>query len=100
MYERISVLAYLELFIGDNMRITPITNGYRPVFKFEAANTGISGKIDLIDMGSLLPGTSAIVRVTFLKGIISDDYFKQGVPFRISEGGKHDLGKGQIVEVI
>ena len=100
MYELIKVLAKIELFAGENMRQTPFSNGYRPVFNFVNAKTKISGKIDLIEINSFAPGTSEIVQVTFIKGMISNDYFRKGETFTISEGGEYNLGKGEILEVI
>ena len=100
MYEKIKIFAHLELFEGENMRKTPFLSGYRPVFEFEGARTKISARIDLIDNENFLPGTSGIVQITFLKGMISDDCFKKGEPFVISEGGKYNLGKGEIIGVI
>ena len=100
MYDKIKVLAHLELFNGEHMRRTPFVSKYRPAFYFPGAKTKISGRIDLTDRESFEPGTSGVVQVTFIKGMISDNYFRAGQSFTISEGGKHDLGKGEILEVV
>lgn len=100
MYKLVKVLANIELFIGENMRQTAFSSGYRPVFDFVNTKTKISGKIDLINMDTFVPGMSGIVEITFIQGMISDDYFKRGETFKISEGGKYSLGKGQILELI
>ena len=100
MYELIKVIAEIELFIGKNMLQTPIYNKYQPIFCFEDTRINISGRIDLINMESLAPGLSGIVQVTFIKGMISDEYFEEGVTFTISEGGGYDLGKGKIIELL
>ena len=100
MYELIKVLANIELFAGENMRQTPFFSEYRPVFDFVGAGTKISGRIDLINMDKFMPGTSGVVQVTFIKGMISDNYFTKGESFTISEGGKYTLGKGDILEII
>lgn len=97
MYEKIFVLAHLELFTGENMRRTPFISTYRPGFDFKGARTRISGRIDLIDKESLVPGTSATVQVTFLNGMINDEHLKKGVSFTFSEG-RYVLGKGEIIE--
>jgi len=99
MYEFVTILANIELFAGENMRQIPFVNYYRPAFGFVGAKTKISGSIELINMDSFAPGTSGTVQVTFLKGIISDDYFHKGQTFTISEGGKYTLGKGEILEL-
>lgn len=100
MYDLIKVLAEIELFAGENMRQLPFYSKYRPLFDFIGATTKISGSIDLINMDSFVPGKSGIVEITFIKGTISDSYFKKGEPFTISEGGKFNLGKGKIIDII
>jgi translation elongation factor EF-Tu-like GTPase len=100
MSEKIKVVAHLELFEGNYMRRTGFVSGYRPLFEFKEANTKISARIDLTDKENFSPGSSGIVQITFLKGIISDSYLKKGESFIISEGGKYNLGKGEIMEVI
>lgn len=100
MNELIKVLANIELFTGENMRQTSFNNGYRPMIDFANAQTKISGRIDLINMNEFRPGTSGVVQITFIKGMVSDNYFKKGVSFTISEGGKYTLGKGEILETI
>ena len=100
MYDKIQILAQLKLFSGENMRRTPFVSTYRPIFEFEGARTKISGRIDLIGMNSFEPGTENTVYVTFLKGMISDDNFRKGRTFKISEGGKYNLGEGEILEVL
>jgi translation elongation factor EF-Tu-like GTPase len=101
MYQLIKVLANIELFKGENMRQFPFYSKYRPVFCFEGAKTRISGSIDLIgDIESFEPGASNVVHITFLKGIIDDAFFKKGQPFTFSEGGKSELGKGEILKII
>ena len=82
------------------MRQTPFWSTYRPIFEFKGANTKLSGKIDLRDREKFFPGTSGIVEVTFLKGMIENKYFTAGQLFTISEGGKFNLGQGEILEVI
>jgi translation elongation factor EF-Tu-like GTPase len=100
MKDQIKLLAEIHLFAGENMRQTPFFSNYRPLFNFHGSKTKISGKIDLIDMDKFLPGTSGIVQVTFIKGMISYEYLKKGEHFTISEGGNFDLGEGEIVEII
>lgn len=100
MYQLIKVLAKIELFSGKNMRQIPFSNKYRPAFEFKGARTKLSGSIDLIDTDTFAPGMSGIVKVTFIKGMIEDNYFKKGESFTISEGGKYALGKGEILEIV
>lgn len=99
MYELIKVFANIELFSGENMRQTPFSKGYRPVFDFKGAQTKISGRIDLLNMEMFAPGMSGVVEITFIKGMISDTYFVIGENFTFGEG-PHPLGKGQIIETI
>lgn len=100
MTELIKVRATIKLFSGENMRQTPFENKYRPAFDFGGNQTKISGRIDLINMSSFAPGTKDTVYVTFIKGIISNDNFKIGKTFKISEGGKYILGEGEIIEML
>jgi translation elongation factor EF-Tu-like GTPase len=101
MSELIKVLAKLKLFSGENMRQTPFFSKYRPVFNFDGAITKISGRIDLIgEVKSFAPGALGIVQLSFIKGIISDTYFKEGEIFTISEGGEYILGEGEILKLL
>ena len=99
MYDLIQITAKIELFSGKDMRTTPFVNGYRPLFYFLGANTHVSGQIKLIDNKEFSPGMTGLVEVTFIKGIISGEYFKKGGDFSFSEG-RTPLGKGIIMEVI
>lgn len=100
MYELIKILAQIKLFSGENMRQTPFKNKYRPAFDFKGARTKLSGRIDLIDREDFEPGSTGVVQVTFIRGMIDDEYFKKGQTFYISEGGKYNLGEGEILEII
>lgn len=100
MYELIKIHASIKLFSGENMRQTPFNNKYRPAFEFPGARTKLSGRIDLIDREEFEPGSTGVVQVTFIKGMINDDYFRKGQTFYISEGGKYNLGEGEILEVL
>lgn len=100
MNKLITILANMELYKGQNMLQNPIYSNYRPAFYFKGAPTRISGKIDLIDYEHLQPGSSAIVRVTFNKGILADNYFVAGNSFEISEGGQYTLGNGKVLELL
>jgi hypothetical protein len=96
MNELIKISAKIQLFAGENMRRTPVVSGYRPLFDFMGAQTKLSGKIDLIDSDKIYPNSSDIVNITFIKGIISDNYFNSGTTFTFGEG-THSLGKGEII---
>ena len=100
MYELIKILAKIKLFSGENMRQTPFISEYRPAFDFKGARTKLSGRIDLIDREKFEPGSSGVVQVTFIKGMINDEYFTKGQTFFISEGGKYNLGEGEILELL
>lgn len=100
MYELIKILANINLFSGENVRQTPFDSKYRPIFEFIGAKTKISGRIDLIDREKFEPGSCGVVQVTFIKGMIDDEYFKKDQPFFISEGGNDNLGEGKILEII
>jgi translation elongation factor EF-Tu-like GTPase len=96
MYELIKMKARINLFDAPNGRKTPFVSGYRPLFNFSNAPTKISGKIDLIGKESFLVGMSDDVHITFIMGIIDDDYFKAGVKFSFDEGGDV-LGSGEFI---
>lgn len=93
----IQVLAKLEIFDGENMRQIPISSKYRPAFKFEGASTRLSGQIELLHEDYLYPGCSTILKISFIKGIIDDSFFRQGESFTFSEGA-NPLGRGKIIE--
>ena len=99
MNELIKVLAKIELFSGYNMRKTPFTNGYKPLFDFIGEKTKISGSIDLMGKEEFTPGTSGTVQITFIKGILNSNHFKIGETFTFGEG-REPIGKGEIIEVI
>jgi translation elongation factor EF-Tu-like GTPase len=99
MSELTVIHAKIELFSGHKMRTTPFVSGYRPVFDFSGEKTKISGKIDLINTDTFLPGMVGVVKISFIKGIISDIHFKVGKTFSFGEG-VNPLGKGEITEVI
>ncbi len=98
MSELVVIHAKIELFSGKNMRTTPFVSGYRPVFDFPGEKTKISGKIDLINTDTFLPGMAGVVKISFVMGIISNSHFKVGETFSFSEG-VCSLGKGEIIEV-
>lgn len=100
MYELIKTIADLELFAGANMRQYPFKDGYRPLFSFQGAKTLISGRIDLIEGKEFVPGSTGLVYITFIKGMINDDFFNADTSFLISEGGKQTFGKGRIVNLV
>lgn len=100
MNEKIIVLVRLILFEGKNMRKHPFNSGYRPIFEFSGAKTKVSARIDLINSEKFYPGEAGMVKVTFIREVIEDSFFKITQQFFISEGGKYNLGKGEIVEVI
>jgi translation elongation factor EF-Tu-like GTPase len=95
----IKVRANIELFISPQGRKTPFKNGYRPAFSFVNASTKISGRIDLIDRDDLSPGMTGVAIITFIKGMIDDNYFRAGVKFSFGEG-LFIMGEGIIEEVI
>jgi translation elongation factor EF-Tu-like GTPase len=99
MAELISIEAKIKLFAGQEMRQTPFRSGYRPLFSFRDAITQISGRIDLINSEFFAPGQTDIVEVTFIKGILSENFFKIGEQFTFSEG-QDPLGRGQIIEIL
>lgn len=88
--------AKISLFDTPHGRKTPFVSGYRPLFNFPNAPTKISGKIDLIDKEFFLVGMSDDVHLTFIKGMIDDDYFRVGVKFSFDEGGDV-LGSGEFI---
>jgi translation elongation factor EF-Tu-like GTPase len=99
MVELIEILATIELFSNEHYRKTPFKSGYRPLFNFPGAATKISGSIKLMGIESFAPGSKGDVTITYIKGIINDDYWKPGVKFSFDEG-LGILGKGEIKEVI
>lgn len=100
MYEKLKILADIQLFEGENMRQVPFVTGYRPLFNFIGASTKISGRIDLINRESFAPGVHDIVQITFLKDMIDNKHFKLNQSFTFSEGGEYNLGEGKIIEII
>lgn len=88
----------MELYAGKGMRQTPFADMYRPLFTFEGAKTKVSGSINLLDRSLFHPGTTAIVNITFIKGILPDAYFRIGEHFVFSESVK-EMGKGEIIGV-
>jgi translation elongation factor EF-Tu-like GTPase len=100
MYEIIKVTARIELFSGKDMRQIPIVSKYRPLFHFRDSRTLVSGSIDLIKDKELLPGKSGIVYISFIRGVIKDECFNKGETFTFTEGGKFNLGRGEIIEII
>lgn len=102
MYDTVKILAKLELFVGHNMRQTPFASKYRPVFSFSSdpANK-ISGRVDLLnEQNHFAPGSTGMVQVTFIKDYLNDGCLRPGEVFFISEDGNHNLGKGEVVDVI
>ena len=97
MDELIKKVAKIQLFTGEGKRRTPIISGYRPLFDFVGAKTKLSGKIDLINDDKIYPGSSGIVNITFIKGIINENFFKKGTFFTFSEATL-SLGKGEIID--
>jgi translation elongation factor EF-Tu-like GTPase len=95
----IKTMACIELLVGEKMRKMPFSNGYRPLFDFEGADTKISGRIDLINREVFSPGMVEDVQITFIRGIISDNCFATGTKFTFNEGSDI-LGKGEIRAVI
>ncbi|RFM26915.1 hypothetical protein [Deminuibacter soli] len=95
MEHLIKVLARIHLY--KNGRKTPFISGYRPLFNFTGATTKISGRIDLIEMDKFLPGSSGVVYVSFIKGIIPDSNFTSGISFSFDEG-QMLIGEGIILE--
>ncbi len=98
MYELIKIQARIELFSEGTGRKVPFNSGYRPIFTFKDASTKLSGRIDLIHGNVFIPGTSGVVNITFIAGMISNDHFKKGEQFTFSEG-LHTVGSGEILEV-
>lgn len=92
----IKMKAKIKLLETENGRKTAFFSGYRPLFNFQNAPTKISGSIDLIDKESFLVGMCDDVYITFIRGIIDDDYFKSGIQFTFDEGG-HTLGSGEFI---
>jgi len=97
MEDLIKVLARIELLAGKDVRQVPFISGYRPAFYFEGERTRISGRIDLTDRDSFMPGTSGLVNIAFIKGMIDDSRFNPNEEFTFSEG-RNVLGKGIIIE--
>jgi len=97
MFKIISVFARLHIYSGERMLQRPIYSNYRPLFDFTTAKTKLSGRIILKGPENLPPGSTALVEICFVKGIISDEFFKPGQKFKISEGMGYDLGEGEIM---
>ncbi|MVT10252.1 hypothetical protein [Chitinophaga tropicalis] len=95
MVELIKVLATIVLFSNEKSRKTPFISGYRPLFNFPNAKTKISGSIKLMGTSSFSPGSKGDVEITFIKGMIDDNYFKSGIKFTFDEG-RDTLGEGEI----
>ncbi len=98
MQDLIKVKAKVELFEGELLRKKPFATNYRPIFTFVGAKTKISGSISLLDRNLFYPGSTAIVFITFLKGMLPDTYFRIGEHFNFSEG-LNDIGKGEIIGI-
>jgi translation elongation factor EF-Tu-like GTPase len=95
----ITLLAKIKLYPKETGRNKPFTSGYRLLFKFRRAPTKTSGRIDLIDVEKLQPGTSGIVKITFMEGIIDSSYLRPGEKFTFDEG-RVVTGEGEFLEVI
>ncbi len=95
----ITLLAKVELYAKGIGRNIPVASGYRPLFNFKGASTKTSGSIELIDVQNLLPGTSGIVKITFVTGIIDNNFFKPGVKFMFDEG-RVATGEGEFLEIL
>src|SRR6188768_3899580 len=98
MVELIKILATIELFSNERSRKTPFKSGYRPLFNFPGADIKISGSISLMGIESFAPGTKGNVVITYIRGMINNDYFRPGIKFTFSEA-LDILGKGEIMEV-
>lgn len=99
MVNVIEILATIELLDHEQGRKTSFVNGYRPLFNFPEASTKVSGSIKLINMDSFAPGSKGDVIISFIKGMIDNDYFRPGTEFTFDEG-REFLGTGRIKEVI
>lgn len=100
MNDTIKILARIKIYSGIRMRQTPFLSKYRPLFDFDEKVTKLSGSIDLFDRLQFEPGSSGNVHITFIKGIINDNYFRKGNKFKISEDGQYILGEGEVIEVM
>jgi translation elongation factor EF-Tu-like GTPase len=94
----VKVEALIKLYIGENVRQTPFTNGYRPLFCF-IEETGTSGQITLIGRESFFPGEEGIVRIAFLNRQFLGGDFRVGTKFHFGEGGE-PLGEGEVVSIL
>jgi translation elongation factor EF-Tu-like GTPase len=94
----ITLISKIKVFEGG--RKTALQSGYRPLFNSVNAPTKISGRMDLIDMSHFEPGRTDMVKITFHRGIISDNYFKIGERFTFDEGLKGSIGEGEIIQII
>ena len=98
MLTKISLLAKVTYY-SNTGRMSPIYSGYKPPFIFENAKTAISGLVELLNVECLKPGTTENIYITFIQGIIDNEYFKPEVRFYFNEG-KLRLGEGEIVAII
>ncbi|HWB90842.1 MAG TPA: hypothetical protein VG605_03280 [Puia sp.] len=99
MSDTIKILAKIEFSSNETGRQTPFYSGYRPAFTFPNARTMLSGRIDLFDRKSFAKGEVGKVEITFIKGMINDEYFVVGQKFKFAEG-LIPIGIGEIIEII
>ncbi|RYY86832.1 MAG: hypothetical protein EOO15_13425 [Chitinophagaceae bacterium] len=75
-------------------RKKPVYSGYRPSFAFNTKQH-YSGEIKLLDREELLPGNSALVRISLLPAKTLRKGLKQSDAFTIMEGNRV-VGSGVI----
>ncbi|MGF7076237.1 translation elongation factor EF-Tu-like GTPase [Mucilaginibacter sp. 3215] len=61
----IKVKASIKLYEGENVRKTPFTTGYRPLFNF-ITDVKTSGQISLIKHDKFFPGEQGSVDIEFI----------------------------------
>lgn len=98
MTEIIQVTCKISLLKGRKKLSGPIFSGYRPLFYFKDSSTRLSGMITMLDREKLFPGETAIVKTSFIGGIVRDSYFVPGEKFTFSEA-LEVLGEGEILVV-
>ncbi len=82
------------LYLYEEGRKTPFSNGYRPLFNVNGNN--YSGSINLENKNYLLPGEKSIVSIVFLNNHLK---LKEGDILYFSENTKVILGEVEILEI-
>lgn len=99
MEKMIRILAKIQFLKNDKGRQNPFSSGYHPVFTFPNAPTKLSGYINLLNKEKMEQGESEIVEISFIRGILGDNYFSAGQKFSFAEE-PYQIGDGEIIQLL